>query len=95
MIRSAIARWMERRSVIRRRWKTDAIALIKADEQEAYHAAQRLAARARARKNRSEFLHWAKVAAEVARLSPNAKMELSRVQEIDDEEHQRTRGGQN
>jgi hypothetical protein len=36
----------------------------------AYYEAQRRAARARASHDGVDFLHWAKVAAEVARISP-------------------------
>ncbi|MFC5506959.1 hypothetical protein [Bosea massiliensis] len=59
------------------------------DEFEAYYAAQRLAARARADGLSGEFLHWTKVAAEVARISPRANMNLASVQAIVDEELRR------
>jgi hypothetical protein len=43
---------------------------------------QRLAARARAVGDGAEFLHWAKVTAEVARISPRAEMDLAVVERI-------------
>lgn len=83
---ASLTAWIERRRAIRRRWKTDARKLVLKDERHAYYAAQRLAARSRARGDRREFVHWAKVAAEVARLSPIAEMDLATVQAIADEE---------
>jgi hypothetical protein len=82
----AIRHWIEHRRTLRLLWQTDARRLIQNDEDEAYYVAQRLAARARAAGDRAGFLHWAKVAAEVARLSTRAKMELSVVQSIVDDE---------
>lgn len=55
----------------------------------AYYEAQRLAARSRAQHATSEFWHWAKVASEVARLSPGAEMDIKVVQAIADDESQR------
>lgn len=82
----AISRWLERRRAIRRRWQADARELLRVDELGAYYAAQRLAARARADGSAGEFLHWSKVAAEVAQVSPRAEMNLATVQAIVDEE---------
>lgn len=59
------------------------------DQTEAYYAAQRLAARARADSLTGDFLHWTKVAAEVARNSPRANMNLASVQAIIDKELRR------
>lgn len=86
-----IAKWLEERRNIRRRWQADASMLILGDEHGAYYAAQRLAARSRAAGDMPEFWHWAKVASEVARLSPNAEMDLHVVQAIADEEGARVR----
>lgn len=83
---ASLTAWIERRRAIRRRWKADALKLILKDERLAYYAAQRLAARSRAQGDRREFVHWAKAAAEVARLSPVAEMDLATVQAIADEE---------
>lgn len=85
----AIGRWLEQRRAIRRRWRSDARELIRIDEFGAYYAAQRLAACARASGLVGEFLHWTKVAAEVARVSPRAEMNLATVQAIVDEELRR------
>lgn len=85
----AIGRWLERRRAIRLRWQSDARELIRIDEPRAYYAAQRLAARARANGSAHAFLHWTKVAAEVARVSPRAEMDLAMVQAIVDEELRR------
>ena len=86
---AAIGRWLERRRAIRRRWQADALDLVSVDEFDAYYAAQRLAARARAGGLAGEFLHWSKVAAEVARISSRAEMDLGKVQAIVDEEQRR------
>lgn len=79
-------RWVDDRRDIRRRWQSDARALLSQDERGAYYAAQRLAARSRATGDGSAFLHWTKVAAEVAWLSPIAEMDLATVQAIVDAE---------
>lgn len=92
MLRS-LANWIKKRQQIRRRWQQDARAMIGKHERRAYYEAQRLVARSRVQGDRSEFWHWAKVASEVARLSPIAEMDLNVVQAIADEEmrgHQRS-----
>jgi hypothetical protein len=87
----SIGRWLERRRAIRRRWKADARVLVCADEAEAYYEAQRRASRARIRGDRAEFYHWAKVAAEVARIAPFAEMDIDVLQAlVADEERRRT-----
>lgn len=88
---AALRRWMENRRQIRRRWQADARRLIEHDEPSAYYEAQRLAARSRASGQAGEFVHWAKVAAEVARISPHAQMDLAVVQAIVDNETRRAR----
>lgn len=82
----AVADWIEKRRQIRARWQRDARMLIAAHDRDAYYEAQRMAARSRAHGDTSEFWHWAKVASEVARLSPVAEMDLKVVQVIADEE---------
>ena len=74
---------------IRRRWQAEARALVASDEVNAYYEAQRRAARARLRDDRAEFHHWAKVAAEVARIAPLAEMDIEVVRAIvrDEERH--------
>ncbi len=85
-----IHQWVQRRRAIRRRWQSDARELVVIDEVNAYYEAQRRAARARHRGDRGEFYHWAKVAAEVARISPLAEMDLDLVLQIADEEEARS-----
>lgn len=83
--------WIEKRRQIRLRWQRDARILIEQHGREAYYEAQRLAARCRAQTDRSGFWHWAKVASEVARLSPAAEMNMKVVQTITDEEMRKHR----
>lgn len=90
MMLAALRRWIENRKLIRRRWQTDARRLVRHDDLNAYYEAQRLAARARAAGKGSEFIHWAKVAAEVARISPRARMDIAVVRAIVDEKARRT-----
>ena len=63
----------------------DARNLLSGNPQTAYYDAQRLAARARFSGDTRGFLHWAAVAAEVARISDNP-MDIKVVQAIVDEE---------
>ena len=86
---AVIGRWIERRRTIRRRWQADACALVAADEVNAYYEAQRRAARARVRSDRAEFYHWAKVAAEVARIAPLAEMDIDIVRAVVRDEERR------
>lgn len=89
---STLANWIHRRRQIRKRWQEDARTLIEQHERHAYYEAQRLAARSRAQGETSEFWHWAKVASEIARLSPVAGMDMKIVEDIADKEmreHQR------
>lgn len=89
VIAHRLRKWIERRRAIRKLWREDARALIARDERNAYYHAHRLAARARAQGDTASFLHWAKVAAEVARASPNAEMEMAVVDAIVAEELER------
>ena len=82
----SVRRWIERRKAVRRAWQADARDLIEHDEANAYYDAQRLAARARSRKDRRVAIHWSKVAAEVARLSSRARMDWETVKRIAREE---------
>ena len=72
--------------MIRHRWQADARALVAADEAGAYYDAQRQAARARVSGDKAEFYHWAKVAAEVARIAPLAEMDIDVVRAVVAEE---------
>jgi hypothetical protein len=84
-----LQQWIGRRRAIRRAWQSDARELIERDESNAYYNAQRLAARARNRKDTATAWHWAKVASEVARLSSVAGMDWDIVNRIAAEEAQR------
>lgn len=84
--------WIERRKAMRRRWQEDARNLAATDPVNAYYQAQRLAARHRARGNAAEYWHWAKVAAEVARIEPRADMDFEVVKAIADKEVDNCRG---
>jgi hypothetical protein len=86
---AAIGTWVERGRSIRRRWQADARALADADMHNAYYEAQRRAARARVRNDRAAFYHWAKVAAEVARIAPLAGMDIDVVRAVVAEEERR------
>ena len=87
----ALAGWIENRRQIRQRWQQDACALIEQHRREAYYEAQRLASGSRAQGDRSGFWHWAKVASEVARLSPVVQMDMKVVQAIADDEMRKHR----
>lgn len=79
---ATIRDWVRHRRENRRRWQADARRLITTEEANAYYEAQRRAARSRVSGNRGEFFHWAKVAAEVARISPQAEMDIDVVRRI-------------
>jgi hypothetical protein len=66
----------------------DARQLVDRHPSTAYYDAHRLASRARIAGDRNGSLHWASVAAEVARIS-DAPMELEVVKRILEEEQQR------
>lgn len=87
---TTIARWIEYRRALRRRWKDDAHRLLEAEETNAYYEAQRRATRSRMRADKTEYWHWAKVAAEVARLSPEVEMDLTTLRAIVAEEERRS-----
>jgi hypothetical protein len=79
---SVISGWIERRRTIRRRWQADARALVAAGEIDAYYEAHRRATRARLHGDRAEFYHWAKAAAEVARIAPLAQMDIETLRAV-------------
>ncbi|MGB3390346.1 MAG: hypothetical protein WBA88_20460 [Pseudaminobacter sp.] len=88
---AVITRWIAYRHYLRRRWREDARRLLVAEELGAYYEAQRRATRARVRGEKAEFYHWAKVAAEVARLSPEVEMNIVTLRAIVSEEEGRSR----
>jgi hypothetical protein len=55
----------------------------------AYCEAQRRATRARLQGDAGEFYHWAKIAAEVGRIAPQAKMNIDVVRVVVTEEERR------
>jgi hypothetical protein len=81
-----LRQWIEHRRAIRRRRQEDA-----SDPINAYHEAQRRAARSRAQGHASEYWHWAKVASELARIEPRAAMDFEVVKAISDQENARRR----
>lgn len=82
--------WFKKRRRLRVLWKSDAELLLRRDERNAYYNAQRLAARSSALKDTDGFFHWSKVAAEVARRSSIAEMDLAVVEAIVNEELSRS-----
>ena len=74
MFRGFFDKWRASRAL----WKADARRLIAIEKRTAFHAAQVEIARARHRGDRSEAWHWAKVAAEVARICPEADLDVER-----------------
>lgn len=83
--------WIEKRREIRLRWQRDARTVLQSHGRHAYYEAQRRASRARALHDRAGFWHLAKVASEIARLSPDVEMDVKTVQAIADEELGRSR----
>ncbi|MFC5386990.1 hypothetical protein ACFPLB_13575 [Aquamicrobium segne] len=83
---AAIGSWIDHRRELRRRWRDDARRLLGAEEIYAYYEAQRRATRARIHGDRREFYHWAKVSAEIARLSPKVEMDIAVLRAIVAEE---------
>lgn len=84
-----IKQYLERHRQDRDRVGADARALASSDPVNAYYNAQRMAARCRCSGKADDFLHWSRVAAEVARIEPRAAMDFKTVQAIDDHEEAR------
>ena len=85
----AITSWIDRRRALRCRWQKDARRLLMVEETNAYYEAQRRATRYRVRGDKAEFYHWAKVAAEIVRLSPHVEMNIATLRSIVSEEERR------
>lgn len=81
--------WIAKRRQIRKLWQSDARRLASEFGRSAFYEAQRRAARARFSGDGDGFVHWAKVASEVARISPIAEMDFHVVRRIVEEEHAR------
>lgn len=82
---SLLRDWLTAREAKRRRCFEDAEKLLQFNPRTAYYDAQRLAARSRFRGDRPEFMHWAAVAAEIAKISDNP-MDIDVVKAIVDDE---------
>lgn len=85
---SFVQRWLMEVRLRRERRIADARRLLRFNPETAYYDAHRLAARARFSGDVRGFAYWARVAAEVAKLSNNP-MDLEVVQAIVDEEERR------
>ncbi|MFC3721984.1 hypothetical protein [Neoaquamicrobium sediminum] len=85
----SVLHWIEKRKAQRRQRQADAQLLIMAEEANAYYEAQRRATRARVDGDRQEFFRWASVAAEIARISPHAEMDMDVLKRIVDAEERR------
>ncbi|KGF67683.1 hypothetical protein LL06_20890 [Hoeflea sp. BAL378] len=88
---SWIKKHFEKRRQVGDRCKADAEKLASADPVNSYYNAQRAAIRCRCAGQVDEFMHWSKVAAEVARIEPRAEMDFAKVQAINDREEARQR----
>lgn len=86
----AITSWIDRRRALRCRWQEDARRLISTEEMTAYYEAQRRVTWFRVRGDKAEYWHWAKVAAEIARLSPQVEMDLTTLRAIVAKEERRS-----
>jgi hypothetical protein len=84
-----LKRWIARQREIRRRWRANASRLVRLDPQTAYLWGPTTGGAIPRSGDASEFLHWTKVAAEVARIAPAAEMEIAVVQAIFDDEMRR------
>ena len=74
MLRDYFKRWRARRM----RWQADARHLIGINKRMAFHLAQIQFARARVAGEWREAWHWTKVAAEIARICPEADLDAER-----------------
>jgi hypothetical protein len=84
----SLARWLEQRRSLTRRCREDARELLRQNPATAYYDAQRMVARARFRGDAAAFTHWARVAAEIAKISDNP-MDSKVIASIVDEERAR------
>ncbi len=82
---------LEKRRQDRDRCRAEAIKFALADPENAYYNAQRLAARCRCAGQAEEYVHWSRVAAEIARIEPRAEMNFAKVKAINDREEARQR----
>jgi hypothetical protein len=87
---AAMMRWVQRRRILTRLCREDARRLLTSNPTSAYYDAQRLAARARFTGDPDGFSHWARVAAEISRISDNP-MDFDVLRAIVDEEERAVR----
>lgn len=85
-----LLRWLQRRRAFRELCREEARNLLALNPHTAYYDAQRIAARARFAGDAQAFIHWARVAAEIARISDNP-MDRKIVEQIVDEEERSAR----
>ncbi len=74
MLRGYVKRWRLRRI----RCKADAQRLIAIDKRSSFQLAQVEIAKARIAGDKAESWHWTKVAAEIARICPEADLDVER-----------------
>jgi hypothetical protein len=87
---AAVMRWVQRRRALAHLCREDARCLLRRNPTSAYYDAQRLAARARFSGDADGFSHWARVAAEISRISDNP-MDFDVIRAIVDEEERAVR----
>lgn len=85
-----LTRWLDKRRHRRLAVAADARRLLNASRQTAYYDAHRLATRARVAGDGAGFMHWARVAAEIARIS-YAPMDANLMRAVVEEEERRAR----
>lgn len=83
-----VSDWLERRRALVQLCREDALNLLAANPETAYYDAHRIAARARFAGDGQAFMHWARVANEIARITENP-MDMSVVERIVEEERRR------
>lgn len=81
--------WLVRRRERRLLRQSDARQLIAENEPGAFYEAHRRATRLRMRGDAAGFRHWICVAAEVAKLSPVAEMDVNALKKVVDREYDR------
>lgn len=85
---SFLREWRARRRLRQRRIRVDAQRLSATNAEDAYYEAHRHFAKARTAGDPAAMVHWASVAAEIARIEPRAEMDFGVVLAIDDAEKQ-------
>ncbi len=86
MVFGSIERWLDARAQEREQISADTRRLIAAHPRNCYYNAQRLAARARAKRDLKGYVHWTHVAGEIARTCPTAEMNYSHLVDVTEDE---------